>query len=200
MNTDVSYYCFPVWLSILVDGLIREGLASKLKNSGTNEEGLYRFKAGYGEETGREERLIAWSATTSARLVCEHLKSQLTTDVRMLVSMAEEYAKERNGREEPKAYRGIIQLLVARAVELNGKNHRGETLIINGDFSLIGQLPPNGRLRIIGKVERIEGSTGELLEVVCEECPQMEFRGMATKGDGAWRIVRTVPNCVMPVG
>ncbi len=198
MKNEVSYYCFPVWLSILVDGLIRAGLASKLKNSGTNDKGLYRFVTGYGEETGREERLVCWNATTSARLVLIDLKTSLPTDVSMLISMAEEYAKERNGREETKVYRGIIQLLIARTVELHSKEHPGETLVINGDFGLTGQLPPNDRLRINGKIERIEGSTCELLEVVCKECPQMEFRGMATKKDSVWQIMRTIPNCVMP--
>ncbi len=197
---EITYYHLPVWLSILVHSFIKEGLASKLKNSGTNDKGLYRFITGYGEDTGREERLIAWNATTSARAVCVSLKTDLPYDVPMLVSMAEEYARERNGREETKVCRGIIQLLIARAVELYGKEHPDETLTINGDFGLIGQLPPNGRLHINGKVGRVEGSTGTLLEVSSNHCPRFERPSFVRKVEGVWTICKTKPNCVFPPG
>lgn len=187
MKEKVSYYHLPVWMSILIDGMIKAHLVCELKNRGENKKGLYQFSASYGGEESREETMFVWNATPEA--IQKHLKVKLPTDVCLLVSMAEEYARDRNGREETKVYRGIIQLLVARAVELFNAEKPDETLNIKGDFSLIGRLPRNGKLRVIGKVERVERPVGESLEVAHKECPRRLFYGSASFSEGAWRIV-----------
>ena len=191
MENITGYYCLPVWLSIIVHTLIDKGLAEKLKNRGKNEEGLYRFATGDIEETGREETLIVWKAMTGFEAIydCEAPLLRLG-GLDMLVGMAEEYARERNGREETKVHRCIIELIILIAVELYAVQHPGQTLVITGDFSLVGRLPSNGRLRIKGKVDRVEGSTGELLEVECAVCPELMFRGRTSRSNGVWRIER----------
>lgn len=188
MKKEITYYHVPAWMSILIDGLIKERLACKIKNSGKNKKGLYRFPASYGEEESREEILIVWNAPPES--VELYLQKHLPTDVEMLVSMAEGYARDRNGREETKVHRGILQLLIARATELLGKRDINKTLVVNGDFTLIGRLSPLGKLRINGKVKRVEGWTGELLEIKCKKCPEMQFDGMATQREGVWQITR----------
>jgi len=183
---------------MIIYTLTKAGLTLNLKNRGATDDGMYFFADS--KEKSREETLIVWDKTTSARTALICLSSLLPTNVNILVNMAEEYARERNDREETTVCRCIIQLLIARATELYQIENPDETLIIEGNFSLIGQLPPNGKLRINGKVERIEGSTGNNLEVKCEECPNMEFRGMATQKKDVWQIVRTTRNCVFPLG
>ena len=188
----------PAWMSILIDSLITAGLAHKLKNRGKTERGTYLFITGQGEEESHDELLVAWDEHTMAKAVIDHFKRFLTSDVKMLVGMAEEYAQKRKGLEESKLYRYLVQLMIARTTELHAIESPGTTLTIEGDFSLIGQLPPNGRLRINGNVQCVEGSTGALLEVRCKDMPELHIRGMAVQQDGVWQIMRTAPNCVFP--
>lgn len=185
------YYHTPVWMTILLDGFVKLNLVQMLKTTG-QESGIFSFRARYGEERGREEILYVWNATPEQ--VYTHLQHDLGTDVHMLVSMVEDYSRERGGREETKVYSGLIQLIVARAAELFTTEKPNETLIINGNFSMIGRLPQNGRIRINGTVERVEGSVGQLLEVASERCPQLPRLVTAQLVEKkVWHIQKTEP-------
>jgi hypothetical protein len=186
----------PAWMSILIDSLVTAGLAHKFKNRGKTESGTYMFITGQGEEESHDEIIFGWDEHTTAKAVIDHFKRFLSSDVKMLVGMAEEYAQKRKGLEESKLCRYLMQLMIARTTELYAKESPGTPLIIEGDFSLIGQLPPNGRLRINGNVKCVEGSIGALLEVKCKDMPELHICNMAIQKDGVWKIERKpVPNC-----
>lgn len=196
MNQLTTYYHVPVWLSIIVAKLIEANAAIRLKYREKKDD-LYLFTTSYGEESGHEDELVVWNK--SPEVVSAHLENLLPRDYRKLVEMVEEYARERGGRDETKVYRGIIQLIVARAVGLFCAGEPDKALVINGDFGLIGRLPQNGKLRINGKVDVIEGCVGTQLEVAHEKEPAIHTRGphMGTRINGVWIIWKQVPNAVL---
>lgn len=185
-----TYYYLPVWMSILIDGLIRAGLARRLKHTGETEHGMYTFTAPYGDYEDKEaleETLVVWNAGTKE--VQAHLYDLFPDDVGQLVRMAEEYAVERAGRKETYVCRCIVQLLLAKAAKIFSATHPNRTLIVTGDFGLVGRFPDGARLRINGNVEKVEGATGQLLKVQSALCPKLERLYFAQRVEGVWTIV-----------
>ena len=186
------YYHTPAWLTMIIENLRQNKCVTMLKQSEYAETtGLYRFRASYGEESGREEVLYVW--TTTAEKVHEHLRLYLGDKLSLLKLMAEEYAAERKGREETRVYRCIVELIIARATELFNATQPNETLVITGNFSMVGRLPENGRLRINGTVERVEDSVGQLLEVASERCPEIPRGLTAELKEKVWHIRKEEP-------
>ncbi len=195
MKEPVIYYYVPVWMSIAIDGLITAGLARRISYIEETPHGAYKFNCpfgDYGDNEGQEDIMVVWNAKPEK--VEQYLKTIFPDNVKLLVNMAEEYARERGDRKEVYVYRCIVQLLIVRAVELTKD---GETLVINGNISLVGRLPEKGRLRVNGKVDKVEGSTGTLLQVQSEHCPRLERPSSANKSAGVWTIWKEEPNLIL---
>lgn len=152
MNT----YYVPKWMSVILRRLLKGRYVRRLTNFGKTERGTYKFEAPCrhcGDDEALTPTLLVWNKGVEE--VRELLDKLFPEDIGELVHMAEEYARERAGRKEIYVYRCFVQLLLARAAELFSTAHPDRTLVVTGDFSVVGRFRAGARLRIIGKVEKV---------------------------------------------
>lgn len=168
-------YYVPEWMKNLLEGCVNTGLARRLTNaepppswSRLKEGEVWHFPVQKGnvhwDEWSKEKEVIIWDAEFEK--IRDFAYPRLGNDGAELLRLAEEYLRERDDREALGTHKCLVQLIIARGVELSMVSRPNETVHLNGNFDLIGRFPVGSKVEVHGNVGTIEGSIGSFLKVV----------------------------------